>query len=333
MATGFDTLVLDPDFIPLPDTTFVTNFDSDRNYILEITPVQGSGTIDVDSKSIHLNASGSRVATKITYFDGLGRPEQVVRLGMTTGHKDLIDYYQYDAAGREHKNWLPTPISSTNRGRYIPFSTYASLSTNFYDDENPFVETSYEGSPLSRPADLRKAGTEWRSHPATMTYRNNRSAEVGKYTVSNDILHRSGYYPAGQLSVTEATDEDGKKILTYTDKSGQIVMERRGGNCDTYYVYDDLGQLIYVLPPNASDALNTDGSWNRTHSVLALYGYIYTYDARGNCTNKKLPGIDEIKMIYDKGDRLAMSQNGNQRKKANGPSINTTVSTGCFSPI
>ena len=51
MATGFDTLVLDPDFIPLPDTTFVTNFDSDRNYILEITPVQGSGTIDVDSKS------------------------------------------------------------------------------------------------------------------------------------------------------------------------------------------------------------------------------------------------------------------------------------------
>ena len=121
MATGFDTLVLDPDFIPLPDTTFVTNFDSDRNYILEITPVQGSGTIDVDSKSIHLNASGSRVATKITYFDGLGRPEQVVRLGMTTGHKDLIDYYQYDAAGREHKNWLPTPISSTNRGRYIPF--------------------------------------------------------------------------------------------------------------------------------------------------------------------------------------------------------------------
>ncbi len=24
-------------------------------------------------------------------------------------------------------------------------------------------------------------------------------------------------------------------------------MERRGGNCDTYYVYDDLGQLIYVL--------------------------------------------------------------------------------------
>ena len=32
MATGFDTLVLDPDFIPLPDTTFVTNFDSDRNY-------------------------------------------------------------------------------------------------------------------------------------------------------------------------------------------------------------------------------------------------------------------------------------------------------------
>ena len=314
MATGFDTLVLDPDFIPLPDTTFVTNFDSDRNYILEITPVQGSGTIDVDSKSIHLNASGSRVATKITYFDGLGRPEQVVRLGMTTGHKDLIDYYQYDAAGREHKNWLPTPISSTNRGRYIPFSTYASLSTNFYDDENPFVETSYEGSPL-RPADLRKAGTEWRSHPATMTYRNNRSAEVGKYTVSNDILHRSGYYPAGQLSVTEATDEDGKKILTYTDKSGQIVMERRGGNCDTYYVYDDLGQLIYVLPPNASDALNTDGSWNRTHSVLALYGYIYTYDARGNCTNKKLPGIDEIKMIYDKGDRLAMSQNGNQRKK------------------
>lgn len=29
----------------------------------------------------------------------------------------------------------------------------------------------------------------------------------------------------------------------------------KGGNVDTYMVYDDYGRLRYVLPPNAADLL------------------------------------------------------------------------------
>ena len=47
------------------------------------------------------------------------------------------------------------------------------------------------------------------------------------------------YYAAGQLSVTKATDEDGKVQSTFTDKQGQTLLERRingSETLDTYYV-------------------------------------------------------------------------------------------------
>ena len=38
------------------------------------------------------------------------------------------------------------------------------------------------------------------------------------------------------------------------------------------------------------------------------------YDERGNCIYKRLPGCTPIYMVYDKADRLVLSQDGNQRK-------------------
>ncbi len=41
--------------------------------------------------------------------------------------------------------------------------------------------------------------------------------------------------------------------------------------------------------------------------------YIYKYDGRNRCIEKRLPGAEPIYMVYDKGDRLVMTQDGNQR--------------------
>ena len=84
---------------------------------------------------------------------------------------------------------------------------------------------------------------------------------------------------------------------------------------DTYYVYDDFGDLRYVLPPAASDALTATTTWADTHTVLVNHAYIYKYDHRNRCTRKVLPGCDSISMRYDKADRLIFSQDGNQRAK------------------
>src|SRR5690606_28434491 len=88
----------------------------------------------------------------------------------------------------------------------------------------------------------------------------------------------SGYYEAGELYKTITYDEQyttGKLHSTeeFTDKQGRVVLKRTYGPSDsnmdgsitsgeqeaahdTYYVYDDYGNLTYVLPPkmNATTA-------------------------------------------------------------------------------
>ena len=50
----------------------------------------------------------------------------------------------------------------------------------------------------------------------------------------------------GTLYGITSTDEDGKTVTEYTDKLGRKILIRANGNCDTYYVYDDLNNLRYV---------------------------------------------------------------------------------------
>ncbi|MEL4309206.1 hypothetical protein, partial [Joostella sp. CR20] len=70
------------------------------------------------------------------------------------------------------------------------------------------------------------------------------------------------YYGANQLYVTVTKDEnwksgDGNNHTTreYKDKQGRVVLKRNYNNNiahDTYYVYDDYGNLTYVLPPKVN---------------------------------------------------------------------------------
>ncbi len=70
-----------------------------------------------------------------------------------------------------------------------------------------------------------------------------------------DILLKGGILidAAGTLSVVRTTDEDGAVSLTFTDKLGRTVVTRQVDGTstysDTYYAYDDRGQLRFVLQP------------------------------------------------------------------------------------
>jgi RHS repeat-associated protein len=48
--------------------------------------------------------------------------------------------------------------------------------------------------------------------------------------------------------------------------------------------------------------------------ALNEYAFQYRYDGRRRMTHKKVPGADWVYMVYDDRDRLAMTQDGNQRK-------------------
>ena len=74
------------------------------------------------------------------------------------------------------------------------------------------------------------------------------SAPLDKITLVD-----GGFYKPCSLQGEKTTDEDGHSNTIFTDKLGRKVLERRNdgkNNNDTYFVYNDLGQLRYV-PYNA----------------------------------------------------------------------------------
>ena len=115
---------------------------------------------------------------------------------------------------------------------------------------------------------------------------------------------------SGQLSVIKTTDEDLNVSYTFTDEMGHVVLTRqmKGSEThDTYYVYDDKGNLCFVLQPMYQSSANLD-----------QYAFQYKYDGRNRCIWKKLPGAGYVEMVYDNADSLVFSQDGNQRALSTG---------------
>ncbi|SCW66070.1 DUF6443 domain-containing protein [Mucilaginibacter sp. NFR10] len=137
-------------------------------------------------------------------------------------------------------------------------------------------------------------------------------------------------YAPNQLSVTITRNENWKSQPSsdgcfntteeYKDKEGHVVLKRtyniKGAAAEmlsTYYVYDDLGNLCFVLPPGANpDAQGTAIS----QATLDNRCYQYRYDARNRLVQKKVPGKGWEYMIYNKLDQLVATQDSVQRMKA-----------------
>nr|WP_303227995.1 DUF6443 domain-containing protein [Bacteroides intestinalis] len=272
--------------------------DSSQNYILTRTMLKS------DTKSY---------LSKVVYYDGLGRPFQTVNKAIENTNKkgvSLATLQEYDAAGRETKTWLPAVITPD----YLaPASFKSSAPASHGNDSRPYQKAVYETSPQNRIVKQYGAGADWHSgHPvATEFMGNSATAQLRctRYKVTSaGALEASGDYANGTLNVTRTTDEDGNMSYTFMDKIGRTLLERRMNGSealDTYYVYDNYGNLCYVLPPAINGNISTDN--------LNLYAYQYNYDGCNRCIRKKLPGTQYIEYVYDNSDRLTFSQDGSQR--------------------
>lgn len=301
---------------PLPATglydgsAVTTPANAGTNYILSITPTVATS----DVSGLGVNES----LQTVQYFDGLGRPIQTVQRGITPTKKDLATLTEYDGAGREWKQWLP--ITSTGNGAIVPTTNFTSISSLYSNEGKPYTETIIESSPLNRVLGNKGPGSAWETKPSCIAYEINTSNDAVicfSVNATNNLV-RGSNYSVGSLYKTVSKDEDNKTVEEYKDKQGDIVLKRsKNGteNVDTYFVNNDLGQLAYVIPPLAADGLTTAGIINDDNDLLKKYSYLYKYDERGNCIYKRLPGCEPIYMVYDKADRLVLSQDGNQREK------------------
>ena len=290
------------------------------NYIYSIRPT-------IETSSVAEMASGQAIYT-VRYFDGLGRPSQVVDRGSSPLQKDILRFQEYDLQGREARKWLP--VVSTGDGGYVAKDYFTHFSRSFYSgDSCAYSYPVYEDSPLNRVTEHYGEGGEWHEKGKSVKtdYRLNMLEDSllnclrFRITEVSDTLFaidNCGNYEPGALHVECKSDEDGNVSCFFTDHAGQTVLRRElPGNsvpstyCDTYFIYDGNGHLQAVLPPAAIDKMQATGSYSS--ACLEQYAYFYRYDRRNRCIAKKLPGSRWEYFVYDDADHLILSQDGNLR--------------------
>jgi hypothetical protein len=262
----------------------------------------------------------TKTSETVQYFDGLGRPKQVVNIKASPQRKDIVLPTVYDGFGRQTREYLPVPQQSTNNGAIYP-QTQGSNDfpvgdpTGTYTNEKAFSEKILENSPLDRILQQKQVGNAWDNKPVQFGYDTNISNEVYKYTTSTtweneatkSVLTNSGVYDPNMLYKNSVTDEDGNKTIEFKNGQGQVLLVRKvnaGVEVDTYYMYNEYNQLSYVLPPLAIHK-------PVTQDLLDNLCYQYKYDGRNRLVEKKLPGKGWEFMVYDKSDRLILTQDAN----------------------
>ncbi|MGS2764255.1 DUF6443 domain-containing protein [Sinomicrobium sp. M5D2P9] len=323
-----------------PDVYGDTNGCPDENY--KAVTLSNENYIYTRTYQKEMTASGgieknADVLESVVYYDGLGRPKQEVSIRQSPGMHDVIRHIGYDAVGRQDKDYLPFVPDPAQSG-YGTFRTgdMAGGTATYYLDRygsdftgmntsqaNAYSRKQFEASPLNRVEKQAAPGKDWKlgnGHEIEFGYDTNTATEVRLFKVSfvngdpeapklEAVANK--HYGAGQLYKTITRDENHSGTTKdhtteeFKDKQGRVVLKRtynNGSQHNTFYVYDDYGNLTYVIPPkvNISDGIST--------AELNELCYQYKYDGRNRLIEKKVPGKWWEYIVYNTLDQPVMTQ-------------------------
>ena len=261
--------------------------NTSRNYVKTVTMLDAEGTDSVQA---------------VQYYNGLGYPTaSVSNVGSSGGTACTLT--TYDALGREKRNYVPVPGSGLG---YMTEGAVLSMAF-FHQDNSGFTENHYDG--LDRLTAVDIAGDRWRNagkQDRTEYLANTLSDQVlhyeapedGSFSLVNPENTSFQYYPAGSLRKVVSYDADNVSVTVFSDLSGNKILERTDAG-DTYYVYNVLGQLRFVLTP----------AYNKKSASKTMFAYEYRYDNRGRMYMKILPKDSSAgcttQYWYDSADRMA----------------------------
>jgi RHS repeat-associated protein len=292
--------------------------------------------------AIFTNTNNREVKKTTQFVDGLGRPLQTVVWQATPSGKDVVSPIVYDAFGREVFKYLPYPATGNDGNFKVnPFNDQKTAlqplfnPNNVSGGENFFCsKTDYEPAPLDRPVKTYAPGNNWVGDGVGVSVQylvNTNADSVHIWNIgfnAGAVPVNAGIYSAGQLIKTVTVDESGNNVVEFKDREGHIILKKVessaahatpyiGWLC-TYYVYDDLGDLRSVMQPQAVNYLNANKwafdatAWN-TSTVAKGLCFSYEYDERQRMIIKRVPDAGEVWLVYDKLDRLVMTQDENLR--------------------
>ncbi|HAO26601.1 MAG TPA: hypothetical protein DCQ68_00790 [Chryseobacterium indologenes] len=261
----------------------VTPLPNTENYVQTKTYLDYTGT------------QATKSSETVQYFDGLGRAKQTINIKGSPQGKDVVSHIEYDAFGRQVKDYLPVPQSGTQNGAI--YTSPLGNAPSIYGSEKIFSEKILENSPLDRIQQQIQVGNDWSAKPVSFGYAANVAGEVYQYVTSTTwengatksvlSLASNTTYGANQLYKNTIKDEDGNEPIEFKNGQGQVLLVRKvlstSVHADTYYVYNEYNQLAFVLSPNAvHKPINDD--------LLNNFCYQYRYDGKGRMVEKRLPG-------------------------------------------
>ena len=275
--------------------------DSDGDTLARYDYHIATGVNDKNWTRVRSYISPNQFADDITFYNGLGYPEQSNSVGAGSGSCDIITPYTYDALMRQNREWLPFPYENEYPGTYLSLplfdleAWYSEWYMNDYgeipeDEEDDYLrlysETVSEFCPSGRPLSHTMAGPGYGEHPTSFSY------------LADTIDCRA-------VRGVRTTDGDGRVSIEWKDYEDRIVALDRyqydslSVACGdtlarTLYRYDWRGNLTQVVTPEGNS-------------------YHYSYDALSRVISKTIPGREPETYTYDALDRMVTSQDGNQR--------------------
>ncbi|MCF1714190.1 DUF6443 domain-containing protein [Flavihumibacter sp. RY-1] len=228
------------------------------------TPINFVRTWEAMSPQTDPATMGSKTVREVRqttqYLDGLGRPIQTVvkqgSLNTAAGHTqayDMVSPVEYDAFGRQEKQYLPFAAHSNISGSASPtdgsYKSNALLQQNwFYSNSNAlspingqgdtkyYGQTVFEASPLNRVDKQMAPGESWVGAGRgieSKRYFNTALDEVRNWNVvDNGVVGDLGTYTLGTnyapgtLYKNMTVDEMGNQVLEFTDKEGKVILKK-----------------------------------------------------------------------------------------------------------
>ncbi|MFS4471481.1 RHS repeat domain-containing protein [Chryseobacterium sp. T20] len=268
-----------------------------------------------------LDETCTKKSEAVQYADGFGRNKQVISIGATPAGKDIVQHIEYDNYDRQGKSFLPVPQAGSQGGAI--YSSPLANANAVYGSEKIYSEKIFQNDISGQVKQVIPVGNAWASHPLQLAVSANASGDqVRKITVVTSWLNNATSYTLNynpdyapnQLSKSIATDGDGNTTTEFKNGSSKTLLVRKNDGTkpiDTYYLYDEFGNLAYVIPPLASAGMSASAPL--TTAVLDNLCYQYHYDSQGRQVEKKLPGKGWEYIIYDQQDRVIMTQDAKLR--------------------